>query len=78
MKLAPLFLLAALAGGSALEAQQVSRPAPGGAGSWRLLGVTTARFTADHDTIWVKGPYDNFRRISSRCATHRCSWPGWW
>lgn len=63
MKFAPLFLIAALAGASALEAQQVNRPAPGPAGSWRFLGATTARFTADHDSIRVQGPYDNFRRI---------------
>jgi hypothetical protein len=63
MKLAPLFLLAGMTASGAIAAQQVSRPAPGPAGSWRMLGVTTARFTADHDAIRVQGPYDNFRRI---------------
>jgi hypothetical protein len=32
-------------------------------GTWRLLGEVTANFTADHDVIVVRGPYDNFRRI---------------
>lgn len=44
-------------------AQQVARPAPGTPGQWRLIGQTHARHTADHDTIIVQGPYDNFRRI---------------
>ncbi|MBN8478189.1 MAG: DUF2541 family protein [Burkholderiales bacterium] len=44
-------------------AQQVARPAPGAPGQWRLIGQTHARHTADHDTIVVQGPYDNFRRI---------------
>ena len=39
------------------------RPRPGPAGSWRLIGQTTANFAADHDVIVVSGPYDNFRRI---------------
>jgi hypothetical protein len=39
------------------------RPRAGPAGSWRLIGEVTANFTADHDVIVVKGPYDNFRRI---------------
>src|SRR5262245_59481628 len=33
------------------------------AGEWRLLGTTHADHSADHDTIVVKGPFDNFRRI---------------
>lgn len=44
-------------------AQQVARPAPGAPGQWRLIGQTHARHTADHDTIVVQGPFDNFRRI---------------
>jgi hypothetical protein len=47
-------------------AQQVSRPAPGVAGQWRLIGRTHANHTADHDAIIVQGPYDNFRRIKFR------------
>jgi hypothetical protein len=46
-----------------VNAQQVSRPRPGAAGTWRLLGTTQANHTADHDVIIVQGPYDNFRKI---------------
>jgi hypothetical protein len=45
------------------HAQQVVQPKPGTAGTWRLLGQTHADHGADHDTIVVKGPYDNFRKI---------------
>jgi hypothetical protein len=45
------------------EAQKVVRPHAGRAGSWRLIGSTQAGFTADHDTIVVRGPFDDFRRI---------------
>ena len=41
----------------------VSQPRAGGVGSWRLLGTVQARFTADHDVIYVAGPYDYFRRL---------------
>ena len=44
-------------------AQQVSQPRSGNAGTWRLLGTTQAKFTADHDAIYISGPYDFFRRI---------------
>ncbi len=45
------------------SAQQVRRPRAGVTGSWRLIGSTEAKFTADHDGIIVKGPFDNFRRV---------------
>jgi len=44
-------------------AQQVVRPNPGAAGEWRLIGQTQADHAADHDSIIVKGPFDNFRKI---------------
>ena len=44
-------------------AQQVVQPKPGAAGTWRLIGQTHADHAQDHDTIIVKGPYDNFRKI---------------
>lgn len=44
-------------------AQQVSQPRSGNAGTWRLLGTTQAKFTADHDAFYIAGPYDFFRRI---------------
>lgn len=46
-----------------ISAQQVARPRSGPTGSWRYLGVTTARSTADHDVIIVAGPYDFFRKL---------------
>ena len=45
------------------QAQQVVQPKPGPAGTWRLIGQTHADHAQDHDTIIVKGPYDNFRKI---------------
>ena len=44
-------------------AQKVTQPKPGAAGTWRLIGQTHADHGADHDTIVVQGPYDNFRKI---------------
>ncbi len=46
-----------------VHADKVVKPNPGPAGSWRLIGQTHADHSADHDTIVVKGPYDNFRKI---------------
>jgi phosphoribosyl 1,2-cyclic phosphodiesterase len=57
-----LLLLAVLPAHVA-QAQKVTRPNAGPAGSWRLIGQTHADHGADHDTIVVQGPYDNFRRI---------------
>lgn len=45
------------------QAAKAVQPAPGPAGSWRLIGQTHADHGADHDTIVVQGPYDNFRKI---------------
>ena len=39
------------------------KPNSGPPGSWRLIGTTHASHDADHDTIVVKGPSDNFRKI---------------
>jgi hypothetical protein len=44
-------------------AQKVVAPRGGAVGSWRLLGQTHARHTADHDAIVIAGPYDFFRRL---------------
>lgn len=52
-----------LLGAFTSHAQQVTRPAPGSAGAWRVIGSTTANFVADHDGIVVAGPFDNFRRV---------------
>lgn len=47
---------------TATFAQQVRAPRPGPVGSWRMIGTTEARFTIDHDAIFVTGA-DNFRRL---------------
>jgi hypothetical protein len=61
-KLAMLFITATFLSSLCL-AQKVSQPRPGPAGSWRLIGTTQANFTADHDAIIVKGPFDDFRKV---------------
>ncbi len=45
------------------HAGQLGNPPRGGLGDWRRIGTTHANHTADHDTIRVPGPFDNFRRI---------------
>jgi hypothetical protein len=45
------------------NAQTVSKPKSGAKGTWKLLGTTHANHSADHDAIYVKGPYDYFRRL---------------
>jgi hypothetical protein len=37
--------------------------AAGSYDNWRLIGTTHAGYTADHDTIRVEGPFDDFRKI---------------
>lgn len=55
--------VATLGASTVAHAQQVTKPRPGPAGSWRLIGQVHAGHTVDHDTILVVGPADNFRRI---------------
>ena len=46
------------------RARAEGRPTQGGQpGEWRLIGQTHADHAADHDSIIVKGPFDNFRKI---------------
>jgi hypothetical protein len=61
----PMMMLAAAAVTLALAVAQpkVVQPKGGAPGSWRLIGQTHADHGADHDTIIVKGPYDNFRKV---------------
>jgi len=60
----PLVLTMALAGLTApAQAGKVVQPNAGAAGQWKLIGQTHADHGADHDTIVVQGPFDNFRRI---------------
>jgi hypothetical protein len=55
--------LVALLAAFPVHAEKRVQPNPGPAGSWRLIGQVHATHSRDHDTIVVKGPYDNFRRI---------------
>lgn len=48
---------------NASNQDKVKHPRAGAPGEWRLIGQVTANFTADHDVIVVRGPFDNFRRI---------------
>jgi len=43
-------------------AQKVVTPRAGSPGSWRVIGTVEANFSADHDTLVVRG-FDDFRRI---------------
>jgi hypothetical protein len=64
MKSMMMILVAAALAMTAAPAQtQVSKPRAGLPGTWRLIGQTQANHSADHDTIIVRGPYDNFRRL---------------
>ena len=45
------------------NAQEVTRPRAGSPGAWRVIGTTQAGRAADHDSILVQGPFDDFRRI---------------
>ena len=45
------------------SAQKVVRPRGGPAGAWRVIGTVQADFKADHDTIIVRGPEDDFRKL---------------
>src|SRR5262245_59059701 len=46
-----------------MMAQVATHPKSGPAGSWRVLGTTHANHTADHDAIYVQGPYDFLRKL---------------
>jgi hypothetical protein len=62
------FLIMALGVTNEIKAQVVSQPRQGNPGTWRLLGTTQAKFTADHDAIYVNGPYDFFRRLKFKAT----------
>jgi hypothetical protein len=58
-----IFILLVVFLSQSLWAQQVVAPRQGNPGSWRALGTTQAKFSADHDAIFVQGPYDFFRAV---------------
>ena len=45
------------------NAEKTVKPKDGKPGQWRLIGTTHVDQKADHDTITVKGPSDDFRKI---------------
>ena len=53
----------AMAWTAPVYAQTAVQPRAGAAGSWRLIGQVEANRKADHDAIFVKGPFDDFRRV---------------
>jgi len=64
MKLTMMMIVAAtLTLATAAAQPKVVQPKGGPPGSWRLIGQTHADHGADHDTIIVQGPFDNFRKI---------------
>ena len=65
-RISVLALLAAIAFSASVVAACATGRAPERAaatGEWRLIGQTHADHGADHDSIIVKGPFDNFRKI---------------
>lgn len=68
MRTTIILFAAALIAGSMLPLAvrantEVSSPKTGIAGQWKLIGMTHADHSVDHDAIVVAGPFDNFRRI---------------
>jgi len=43
--------------------QTVVKPRPAPPGAWTLIGTTLASDAADHDSIIVKGKFDNFSKL---------------
>ncbi len=52
-----------LAWAAPAHAQRVGQPRAGAAGAWRLIGTVEADRRADHDALFVRGPFDDFRRV---------------
>ena len=48
------------------NAAEGTKPRPGVAGEWRLIGQTHAKHSADHDTIVVTAPSIIFAGLNSR------------
>ena len=63
LRLAATTLALGIAWALPVHAGKLDNPPGGGPGDWRLIGTTHADHTADHDTIRVPGPFDNFSRI---------------
>jgi len=55
--------ISVIGGSQTFQAQRPGRAGAGAAGDWRVIGTTQADHSADHDTIVVKGPFDDFRKI---------------
>ena len=70
-KVFTLSTLVAFSLGLAVAQVKVVKPKAGMPGTWRLIGQTQAKHTADHDTIIVAGPYDNFRKLKFKVTDAR-------
>jgi len=46
-----------------LRAQTVVKPRPVPPGAWTEIGTTVANYSVDHDSITVRGPFDDFRML---------------
>jgi hypothetical protein len=62
-KIITLSVILILFFGNIVQAQKVRQPGPGARGTWKILGTTHAKHTADHDAIIIRGPYDYFRKL---------------
>ncbi len=58
-----IYLVLALVIVQIAKGQQIRTPRAAPVGSWQIIGTTQARFTADHDGIIVREPFNNFRAV---------------
>jgi hypothetical protein len=47
----------------AAHAGKAAKPKPAPAFTWQIIGTLQAKHSGEHDTLPVKGPFDDFRRI---------------
>ena len=45
------------------QERQIVQPRAGAPGQWRVIGTLEVGFKADHDSLVVRGPFDDFRAI---------------
>jgi hypothetical protein len=68
MKTVPFFkrslvLLVSILFTVSAQAGKTVKPPPAPAYTWQVIGTMHAKYGTEHDTLTVKGPFDNFRRI---------------
>ena len=62
-KITIIFLVTVSVISFSAQAQRAKARNVGGVGSWRILGTTHAKHTADHDAINVTGTHDFYRKL---------------